>query len=55
MQSTDNAKAIPRLRQLADWLSSFAVTHIAMEATGVYWEPVWNVLDQRSTSRGRAL
>ena len=35
------------LRQLVDWLSSLAVTHITMEATGVYWEPVWNVLDQR--------
>ena len=35
------------LRQLSDWLSSQAVTHIAMEATGVYWEPVWNVLDQQ--------
>jgi transposase len=35
------------LQQLADWLFGFAVTHIAMEATGVYWEPVWNVLNRR--------
>ncbi len=34
------------LRQLAGWLTGHAVTHIAMEATGVYWEPVWNVLDK---------
>jgi transposase len=36
------------LRQAADWLSKIAVTHIAMEATGVYWEPIWHVLEQRS-------
>jgi transposase len=29
---------------LSDWLSSQAVTHIAMEATGVYWKPVWYIL-----------
>jgi transposase len=33
------------LRCLAEWLSSHGITHVAMEATGVYWEPVWNVLD----------
>lgn len=26
---------------LSDWLGDHAVTHIAMEATGVYWKPVW--------------
>jgi transposase len=30
---------------LADWLVSSRVTHVAMEATGVYWKPVWNVLE----------
>jgi len=34
------------LHRLAEWLSGHGVTHIAMEATGVYWEPVWNVLDR---------
>jgi transposase len=29
---------------LSDWLSAEAVTHIAMEATGVYWKPVWHIL-----------
>jgi transposase len=33
------------LLQLADWLRACGVTHIAMEATGVYWKPVWNILD----------
>jgi transposase len=32
------------LIELSDWLSSEAVTHIAMEATGVYWKPVWHIL-----------
>jgi transposase len=30
---------------LRDWLSAFGVTHVAMEATGVYWQPVWHVLE----------
>jgi transposase len=29
---------------LSDWLSAEGCTHIAMEATGVYWRPVWHVL-----------
>ena len=33
------------LLQLLDWLSKHAVTHVAMEATGVLWKPVWNILD----------
>jgi transposase len=32
------------LMGLSDWLSSQGVTHIAMEATGVYWKPVWHIL-----------
>lgn len=32
------------LLALSEWLSSQGVTHIAMEATGVYWKPVWNIL-----------
>jgi transposase len=30
---------------LHDWLEAHAVTHVAMEATGVYWQPVWHVLE----------
>lgn len=37
------------LRQLADWLAAEAVTHIAMESTGVYWKPVFNILEDRFT------
>jgi transposase len=33
------------LLELADWLAAHEVTHVAMEATGVYWKPVWHVLD----------
>src|SRR5262245_40795270 len=33
------------LRALADWLAEWKVTHVAMESTGVYWVPVWNVLE----------
>jgi transposase len=30
---------------LRDWLEAHRVTHVAMEATGVYWQPVWHVLE----------
>src|SRR5256884_2166011 len=33
------------LLELADWLRACGVTHVAMESTGVYWKPVWNVLE----------
>jgi transposase len=32
---------------LADWLESQGCTHVAMEATGVYWKPVWHLLEGR--------
>jgi transposase len=32
------------LLALSEWLSSQGITHIVMEATGVYWKPVWNIL-----------
>ena len=32
------------LERLSRWLASEAITHVAMEATGVYWKPVWAVL-----------
>ena len=32
------------LRRLSAWLQQLRITHVAMEATGVYWEPVGNVL-----------
>lgn len=33
------------LLKLSDWLGERQVTHVAMEATGVYWKPVWHVLE----------
>ena len=33
------------LLQLRDWLASFAVTLVGMEATGVYWKPVYYMLE----------
>lgn len=35
------------LFELGDWLESHAVTHVAMEATGIYWKPVWHLLEER--------
>jgi transposase len=35
------------LREMADWLASVGCTHVAMESTGVYWKPVWHVLEGR--------
>ena len=32
------------LMALSDWLAGHKCTHIAMEATGVYWKPVWHIL-----------
>jgi transposase len=37
------------LRAMADYLESLGVTHVAMEATGVLWKPVWNILEGRFT------
>lgn len=33
------------LLALQDWLATYECTHAAMESTGVYWKPVWNVLE----------
>ncbi len=33
------------LLELVDWLQSQQVTHVAMESTGVYWKPIWNILE----------
>jgi transposase len=33
------------LLALADWLQSCGVTHVAMESTGEYWKPVFNILE----------
>ena len=33
------------LLALADWLTAGGVTHVAMESTGVYWKPIYNLLE----------
>jgi transposase len=38
------------IEQLADWLGEAGVTHVAMEATGVYWKPLFNLLEERPES-----
>jgi transposase len=35
------------LLRLGDWLVSLGVTAVAMESTGVFWKPVWNLLEGR--------
>jgi transposase len=37
------------LLELCDWLITNQVTHVAMESTGVYWKPVWNILEASVT------
>lgn len=33
------------IEELRDWLKENRITHIAMESTGVYWKPVYNILE----------
>lgn len=33
------------LYNLRDWLRSVCITHLAMESTGIYWKPVYNILE----------
>lgn len=37
------------LLALGDWLATADVTHVAMESTGVYWKPLWNLLEDQFT------
>ena len=34
------------IEQLRDWLSANNVSHVAMESTGVYWKPIYNILEE---------
>jgi len=36
-----------QLLALSEWLSENGCTHVVMEATGVYWKPIWHILDDR--------
>jgi transposase len=35
------------LLELADWPAAQGITHVAMEATGIYWKPIWHILEGR--------
>jgi len=43
------------LLELGDWLSASGVNLVAMESTGVYWKPVWNLLEGRATVEGELI
>jgi transposase len=34
------------LLAFVDWLQAFQITHVALESTGVYWHPVFNLLEE---------
>jgi transposase len=35
--------------EMDDWLAAEGVTHVTMESTGVYWKPIYNLLEGRFT------
>jgi transposase len=37
------------LLAMSDWMAAQGVTHVAMESTGVYWKPIYNILESRFT------
>jgi transposase len=41
------ATTVSGLLVLADWLAAHGVGQVAMEASGVYWKPVWAILEDR--------
>ena len=43
------------LHELADWLKSYGVTSVAMESTGVYWIPAYEILEQHGFQMSSAL
>ena len=46
-QQTRNFRTMTNdLLSLADWLRELGVSHVAMESTGVYWKPVYNLLEE---------
>ncbi len=46
-QLAEFATTVRGLLTLRDWLEAHRVTQVVMEATGVYWKPVWAVLEDR--------
>src|SRR5674476_299461 len=39
----------PNLLELVDWLRGLGVTHVAMESTGVFWKPIYYLLEDDFT------
>jgi len=37
------------LLALQDWLVNLGVTHVAMESSGVFWKPIWNLFEETFT------
>ncbi len=52
-QSTRETRTFPTttdsLLALSDWLRAAECTHVAIESTGVYWKPIFNILDGQCT------
>ena len=44
-QVAEFSTTVVGLLALRDWLAAHRVAHVAMEATGVYWQPVWHILE----------
>ncbi len=44
-----------QLERLADWLAHCRIKTVAMESTGVYWIPLYGILEQRASSRSSRL
>lgn len=40
---------VKELLELQDWLADLKITDVAMESTGVFWKPVWNILEGEFT------
>jgi transposase len=45
--STMTDEVLALVDWLADWLAAAGCTHVAMASTGVYWKPVWNLLEDQ--------
>ena len=37
----------PELLKLKEWLLTSTISHIGMESTGVFWKPIWNLLEDK--------
>lgn len=44
-QTREYSAITSSLKELRDWLLENGITHVAMESTGVFWKPVYNILE----------